>query len=77
MAVHAKLSQKNRETLANNVYDLRQKTNMSAEELAARLGKSRGYVYQLEAGTISPPLQVVLQLRTIFRTHLKTILRGL
>ena len=65
------------EQLCENCYNARQKSGLSAEEVAEEIGKSPGYIYQLERAVFNPPLAVLVQLRDLFNLKsLATLLRG-
>lgn len=57
--------------LGQNLRKVRDRACMHAEEVAGELGRSAGYVWQIERGTHAPPLSVLLQLKRIYK--LKTV----
>ena len=59
------LSETKHKLLAENCKAARLHKCMSAEELAARLGKSPSYIYKLEKAALNPPLAVLLSMRDI------------
>jgi transcriptional regulator with XRE-family HTH domain len=72
------LPQKKLKRLAQNCHDARAATHMGAEEVAAKLGMSVGYVYQLERAQFNPPLAILVKLRSIYKLKsLKPFLDGI
>lgn len=62
--------------LARNCKRAREDSGLSAEDVAARIDKSSGYIYQLERATLNPPLAVLVQLKKIYRTTPQKLLQG-
>jgi predicted transcriptional regulator len=72
------LTDSQRETLAENCYNARDRVGMSAGDVAHELEKSEGYVYQIEAGAFNVPLATLLRLRKIYGLKsLAPLLKGL
>ncbi len=64
--------------LAKNCKKVREDRGLGAEEVASKLEKSIGYVYQLERGAFNPPLAILCQLKKIYRLKsLQPLLLGL
>lgn len=62
-----------KESIANNVYDLRMKRNETQEELASALGVSRQTVIAIERGNYTPSVLLALKIASHFKMPLEKI----
>ncbi|WP_303202521.1 LexA family protein [Raoultibacter timonensis] len=61
-------------SISNNIKRLREKADMSQEELGAKLGKTRSAISQYESGKIIPRMGVIEDLATLFRVQKSEII---
>lgn len=72
------LPPKKLERLADNCREAREHSGLSAEEVAERIDKSIGYIYQLERAVFNPPLAILVLLRKVYKLKsLEPLLRGI
>ncbi len=63
-----------RHVLGNNIKALRKATNMSQEELAARMDVDQAYISRLEAGELNPTLMTIWDAAQALSTTAATLL---
>jgi len=62
-----------KEVVANKVQDLRNKMDLTQEELAARVGVSRQTVIAIERGNYTPSVFLALKIANAFRLPVEKI----
>ena len=59
--------------LENKVYNMRTKTNMTQEELAAKVGVSRQTIIAIEKGNYTPSVLLALRIAQFFKKPVEDI----
>ncbi|MDD5262888.1 MAG: helix-turn-helix transcriptional regulator [Methylacidiphilales bacterium] len=62
--------------LGRNVCRIRQRRNLTQEDLAERAEIDRRYVQRIEAGTANPGFDIVVRVRCALRCSWESLLRG-
>lgn len=62
-----------REAVKNNVQQLRERAQVTQEELAARAGVSRQTIIAMEKGNYTPSVALALRLARFFKTPVQDI----
>lgn len=62
-----------KETISNNVYTLRNKNNLTQENLAEKLKVSRQTVIAIEKGNYTPSVHLALKIAKIFKLPVEDI----
>jgi transcriptional regulator with XRE-family HTH domain len=66
-----------KKTFGQNVYRLRNKAEMTQEEMAEKAEISRRYLQMVEAGRYSPTVEVASRLRVALQASWDDLMRGL
>lgn len=63
------------ERVANKVYELRQKYEMTQEELAKKIDVSRQTVIAIEKGNYAPSVLLALKIAAVFKAPVESVFK--
>lgn len=62
--------------VANNIKQIRKNNGLTQKEFSLKIGLSRNYISDLEAGKYKPSLDVVMKICNVFKVTTSEILGG-